>query len=96
MGWSWHANPALWPLARELAKAKEARQAANSLATTEQDTIAEIRRKTAASNADNLDRTSTYLTFFHKHPEVHWSLLAHLVSRNAGWSMTDLRGELLP
>lgn len=95
MGWSWHANPALWPLARELAKAKEARQAANSLATTEQDTIAEIRRKTAASNADNLDRTSAYLTFFHKHPEVHWSLLAHLVSRNAGWSMTDLRGELL-
>jgi len=24
---------------------------------------------------------------------VHWSFLAHLVSRNGGWAMTDLRGE---
>ncbi|WP_432774385.1 DUF2515 family protein [Brevibacillus gelatini] len=96
MRWSWHLNPALWPLARELAKAKETRQAANSLTKTEQDMIAEIRHKTLASNADNLDRTSAYLTFFRKHPEVHWAFLAHLVSRNAGWSMTDLRGELLP
>lgn len=64
MRWSWHVNPALWPLARELAKAKETRQAANSLTKTEQDMIAEIRHKTLASNADNLDRTSAYLTFF--------------------------------
>ncbi|MGN7469992.1 DUF2515 domain-containing protein [Brevibacillus sp. SAFN-007a] len=96
MGWSWPANPALWPLARELVKATETRQAAKSPLPHERETVAEIRHKTEASNGDNVDRTSAYLTFFRKHPEVHWALLAHLVSRNAGWSMTDLRGELLP
>ncbi|TGU43045.1 DUF2515 domain-containing protein, partial [Mesorhizobium sp. M00.F.Ca.ET.186.01.1.1] len=62
----------------------------------DQDTVTDIRNKTKESNGDNLDRTSAYLAFFRRHPEVHWALLAHLVSRNAGWSMTDLRGELLP
>jgi hypothetical protein len=34
--------------------------------------------------------------FFKNHPEIHWSFLAHMVSRNAGYFMTDLKGEFLP
>ncbi|MBO8162628.1 MAG: DUF2515 family protein [Brevibacillus sp.] len=60
------------------------------------DLVAKIRRKTAALNRNNLTRTQAYLDFFTRYPEVEWALLAHLVSRNGGWNMTDLRGEWLP
>ena len=30
-----------------------------------------------------------------RHPEIHWALLAHMVSRNSGWNMTDLKGSFL-
>ncbi len=96
MGRAWQTYATLWPLARELGKGKRASQAVNLLIKKDQDTVTDIRNKTKESNGDNLDRTSAYLAFFRRHPEVHWALLAHLVSRNAGWSMTDLRGELLP
>jgi hypothetical protein len=36
-----------------------------------------------------------YLYFYNKYPEIYWSFLAHKVSRNAGWNMTDLKGDLL-
>lgn len=26
--------------------------------------------------------------------EIHWALLGHMVSRNGGWNMTDLKGDL--
>ncbi|WP_404409463.1 DUF2515 family protein [Jeotgalibacillus malaysiensis] len=42
-----------------------------------------------------MTRTDAYFQFYCKHPEVHWALLAHLVSRNGGWNMTDLKGSLL-
>jgi len=58
--------------------------------------VAAIRRKTAEHNRNNITRTAAYLAFFERHLEMHWAFLAHLVSRNGGWNMTDLRGGLLP
>lgn len=62
----------------------------------EQHLVAEIRQATAFANRNNVTRTQAYLDFYLKHNELHWALLAHLVSRNGGWNMTDLRGEWLP
>ncbi|HCO80756.1 DUF2515 domain-containing protein [Bacillus sp. (in: firmicutes)] len=53
-----------------------------------------ILHETKAKNKDNLTRTNAYKRFYDRHPEMKWSLLASFVSRNAGWSMTDLKGEL--
>ncbi|WP_400163496.1 DUF2515 family protein [Brevibacillus sp. TJ4] len=58
--------------------------------------VAEIRRQTATANRNNVTRTEAYLRFYRQYPEIHWALLAHLVSRNGGWNMTDLKGEWLP
>jgi hypothetical protein len=58
--------------------------------------IQHIREETKRHNQNNITRTSAYLTFFKKHPEIHWSFLAHMVSRNAGYFMSDLKGEYLP
>jgi len=55
-----------------------------------------IRLETQAANRNNVTRTEAYRSVFFKAPELHWAFLAHMVSRNSGWSMTDLRGELLP
>ncbi|WP_187442154.1 DUF2515 family protein [Sutcliffiella horikoshii] len=59
----------------------------------EQDMVAKIRSKTASLNRNNVTRTQAYLDFYQKHPEVHWSFLAHMVSRNGGWNMTDLKAS---
>jgi hypothetical protein len=40
-------------------------------------------------------RTKAYLEFYLRHPEIHWAFLGHMVSRNGGWNMTDLKGEFL-
>ncbi|MGM0710844.1 DUF2515 family protein [Brevibacillus parabrevis] len=61
-----------------------------------QELVAQIRWQTARANRNNVTRTQAYLDFYREHPEIHWALLAHLVSRNGGWNMTDLKGEWLP
>ncbi|SEH62905.1 Protein of unknown function [Halobacillus karajensis] len=66
------------------------------LSNDERMLVYEIRRLTQQENRNNITRTMAYLNYFEKHPEVHWALLAHLVSRNAGWNMTDLKGEYFP
>lgn len=58
--------------------------------------IQKIKSETQLQNKNNLTRTAAYLAFFNKHPEIEWSFLAHMVSRNAGYFMTDLKGEFLP
>ncbi len=58
--------------------------------------IESIHKRVERANQNNLTRTSAYLDFYLEHPEVEWALLAHLVSRNGGWQMTDLRGEWIP
>ncbi|WP_245676713.1 DUF2515 family protein [Bacillus solimangrovi] len=66
------------------------------LSSEEYELISKIKSITKQFNANNIIRTQAYLDFYQKHPEIEWSLLAHLVSRNAGWNMTDLKGEFLP
>lgn len=78
------------------ASARERNALPDNLSLQEQGWLEQIREKTKSRNTDNVERTRAYLEYYQKHPEIHWALLAHLVSRNAGWSMTDLRGEFLP
>ncbi|MGG4453437.1 DUF2515 domain-containing protein [Brevibacillus porteri] len=93
MGLSWYQYASRLPLAMNLGRV---RTVTAPLPAQDQKTVERIRQETLAHNRDNIDRTRAYLSFYQKHPHIHWALLAHLVSRNAGWSMTDLRGELLP
>ncbi|MCH6264561.1 MULTISPECIES: DUF2515 family protein [Neobacillus] len=50
-----------------------------------------ILSKRYLGNLNNVTRTYYYLKVYKKHPELAWSLLAHLVSRNAGYQMSDLK-----
>ena len=52
-----------------------------------------IKWKTRKRNSDNISRTKSYESYFAVHPEIRWSFLAGMVSRNAGWNMCDLKGE---
>ncbi|WP_240688075.1 DUF2515 family protein [Pseudalkalibacillus hwajinpoensis] len=58
--------------------------------------IKEIKKITATWNVDNISRTVFYNNFYNEHPEIKWAFLASMVSRNAGWSMSDLKGEWFP
>lgn len=55
--------------------------------------IAKIHRATEKGNRDNISRTSSYEKYYFRHPEIEWALLAAMVSRNAGWNMTDLKNQ---
>ncbi|KEO83419.1 DUF2515 family protein [Tumebacillus flagellatus] len=55
-----------------------------------------ILSETRRQNRNNVTRTTAYWEIFQRAPELHWALLAHMVSRNGGYNMTDLRGDLLP
>ncbi|WP_226582781.1 DUF2515 family protein [Halobacillus litoralis] len=84
------------PLKKELKAALKSSSDQDSLSQDERKLIEGIREVTNQANKNNVTRTMAYLQFFQKYPEIHWALLAHLVSRNAGWNMTDLKGEYLP
>src|SRR5262245_496884 len=49
-----------------------------------------ILKRRDRSNKNNLTRTNYYYAYWKTHPEVPWALMANLVSRNAGYQMTDL------
>ncbi|MBD3108325.1 DUF2515 family protein [Bacillus sp. AGMB 02131] len=65
------------------------------LSVIEKKIIREIKERTSILNENNITRTKAYLDFYVQFPEIHWAFLAHMVSRNAGWNMTDLKGSLL-
>ncbi|GAC41956.1 DUF2515 family protein [Paenibacillus popilliae] len=67
-----------------------------SLTSGELKLLAYTRRAAATANRNNVTRAAAYLSVYNQHPELHWALLAHIVSRNGGWSLTDLQGEWLP
>jgi hypothetical protein len=71
-------------------------QAIPSLHAVELQMIDQIRRQTQRHNRNNVTRTQAYWHVYKNHSELHWALLAHMVSRNGGWCMTDLKGDLLP
>nr|WP_276540972.1 DUF2515 family protein [Salipaludibacillus agaradhaerens] len=58
-----------------------------------QQAIGFIQKVAFKYNQDNISRTSAYANFFMANPEIRWAYLAHMVSRNAGWSMTDLTSK---
>ncbi|NDI36778.1 DUF2515 family protein [Chengkuizengella sediminis] len=62
----------------------------------EQEIIKKIQQKTKENNLNNITRTQAYLEVYKRNPNLHWAFLAHMVSRNGGWNMTDLMGEFLP
>lgn len=57
--------------------------------------LKQIKARTAFLNRNNVTRTMAYLDFYLHFPEIHWAFLGHVVSRNGGWNMTDLKGDLL-
>ncbi|WP_462412000.1 DUF2515 domain-containing protein [Neobacillus sp. Marseille-QA0830] len=60
----------------------------------EQNIISQIREETKKRNIDNITRTNGYFSYFKKHPDIIWSFLASMVSRNGGWNMCDLEGSI--
>ncbi|HDR7791483.1 TPA: DUF2515 domain-containing protein [Bacillus luti] len=64
------------------------------LSKEEEILIHTIKERTQLLNQNNVTRTRAYYQFYKKHPEIHWALLGHMVSRNGGWNMTDLKGDL--
>jgi hypothetical protein len=62
----------------------------------EQSLIGSIRAETVMQGRNNVTRTIAYWRLYRHYPELHWAFLAHMVSRNGGWNMSDLKGELLP
>jgi hypothetical protein len=65
------------------------------LGDKETELIGLIKEETKEFNLNNVTRTKAYLDFYQHHKEIHWSFLAHIVSRNGGWNMTDLKGSLI-
>ncbi|MFD2702864.1 DUF2515 family protein [Paenibacillus shunpengii] len=57
--------------------------------------VQEIKELTKYHNRSNISRTAAYLACYKSYPELHWALLAHFVSRNGGYNMTDLHSGLL-
>ncbi|GAE29066.1 DUF2515 family protein [Alkalihalobacillus hemicellulosilyticus] len=55
--------------------------------------VQSILNKTYKGNLDNISRTRFYFNFYKKHPEIRWAFLASMVSRNAGWNITDLSSK---
>ena len=68
----------------------------NHLTIQEQTIIRQIIHETNKKNIDNVSRTEAYFTYFKKNPDIIWSFLASMVSRNGGWNMCDLEGHIFP
>jgi hypothetical protein len=60
--------------------------------------LRELRNELVERNRDNVSRTASYLELYawtrDRGPELPWLFMAHLVSRNAGYLMTDLARRL--
>lgn len=61
----------------------------------EREIIKKIQSVTKQYNLNNITRTNAYFDFYQRHPEIHWAFLAHMVSRNGGYSMTDLKSSII-
>ncbi|MGG4491919.1 DUF2515 domain-containing protein [Metabacillus idriensis] len=64
----------------------------NQRTVEENNIIALIKNTTLKKNYDNISRTESYNLYFKRNPEIRWAFLAGMVSRNAGYCMTDLKG----
>lgn len=68
----------------------------NHLTIQEIEIIRQILNETRKRNIDNISRTDAYFSYFKKNPDILWSFLASMVSRNGGWNMCDLEGAIFP
>nr|WP_263325941.1 DUF2515 domain-containing protein [Neobacillus sp. Marseille-Q6967] len=66
----------------------------NHLTIQELEVIRQIKTETPKNNLDNISRTNAYFSYFKKNPDIVWSFLASMVSRNGGWNMCDLEGPI--
>lgn len=87
-------KPAIEAIKDEL-KEKMKEVAVHSLTKEEQGLLERIKSDTRELNLNNVTRTKAYFDFYQKHPNIHWAFLGHMVSRNGGWNMTDLKGDFL-
>jgi hypothetical protein len=85
-----------WKLGLQKEQGAQTGSSLSSLTPSEIELIERLQQAVKSHNRNNITRTAAYLQMFHELPELHWSFLAHMVSRNGGWCMTDLKGELLP
>lgn len=83
-------------LRREWARRLAAPPPAAAPSAAEKALLNRIVRTAESGNRNNVTRTAAYWELYRRLPELHWAFLAHMVSRNGGWSMTDLQGELVP
>lgn len=67
----------------------------SDLSLQERCLLEDINKRTSLLNKNNITRTKAYLDFYQSRPEIHWAFLGHMVSRNGGWNMTDLKGSFL-
>lgn len=59
----------------------------------EKATVYNIKKEIEIANMDNISRTQSYQDYYVRNSEIRWAFLASMVSRNAGWNMTDLKGR---
>jgi hypothetical protein len=76
-------------------KSKTPLAASHHLTLGDRKLLEKISRMTAEHNLNNITRTKAYLDFYLRYPEVEWAFLGHMVSRNGGYNMTDLKGDFL-
>lgn len=66
----------------------------NMVCTEEEKTMVyNMKREIEIANMDNISRTQSYQDYYVRNSEIRWAFLASMVSRNAGWNMTDLKGR---
>ncbi|ENQ3077801.1 DUF2515 domain-containing protein [Bacillus cereus] len=80
---------------REYEKIRRKRKI-SSYTNEEKELVNYIQQQTILANADNISRTHAYKEYYERNKEIRWSFLASMVSRNAGWNMTDLEGKYYP
>lgn len=59
----------------------------------EEGLLKRVKLHTEKLNVDNVSRTNAYAAYFERNKEIIWAYLASMVSRNAGWNMTDLHSK---
>lgn len=84
-----YLNPFQYSLYQDIAT----RRKNKALSENDQGLSNKIKKAAQKGNKDNISRTVRYQQYFKKNPEIKWALLASMVSRNAGWNMTDLVGR---
>lgn len=89
------SRPGIPALYEEIMQAYHTEKLPFIAAGEEKDLIHSIQSRVNEKNGSNILRTEGYHRFHSRFPEVHWALLAHLVSRNGGYSMTDLKSSYI-